>query len=349
MQELWQSLVGFVNLWVEPLGYEFMVRALISAVLVGSLCAVMGSYLVVRRLSLLGLVVSNSVVPGIAVAFLLYVNIFVGGFISGILATVGLGWLQGKTRIKEDAAMGVVLSTFFGLGILLITKIQAERKVNLNNFLFGNILGINASDLITSAGIAAVVLLAVWALYKEFLLLSFDAQWAAAAGLPTRALHYAMMALTALTVVASMQAVGVALTIALMVIPAATASLLTNRLATMMGLSVGLGVTSSVVGLYLSYYLNLSSGPTITLVSALLFAAVVLAGPLLLKVPTGSFLGRLKGMVVLEGASGAVPPSEPATPAPQPAAPAGKPAMRIVRDSDGRLSLQPDQPSGVER
>lgn len=340
---MWQSIVGFFNLLSEPLGYEFMVRAFLSALLVGTLCAVTGTYLVVRRLSLLGLVVSNSVVPGIAVAFLLYVNIFVGGFVSGVLATLSLGWLQSKTRIKEDAAMGVILSAFFGLGIILITKIQNERKVNLNDFLFGNILGITVYDLATSAAIGVVVLVAVWALYKEFLLLSFDPQWTEATGLPARGLHYTMMALTALTVVATMQAVGVALTIALMIIPAATAYLVTNRLTSMLQLSIGLGMASSLIGLYISYYQNLSSGPTITLVSSFFFILVVLFGPLLSGRSWNGQLKRLQGMALQDSVSPSAPVQVGAVP--QTGAPDASSPKRIARDSTGKLIIQTPQPT----
>ncbi len=368
---MWQSFLEFLNIFWEPLTQPFMVRALISAVLIGTLCAVMGSYLVVRRLSLLGLVVSNSVVPGIAIAFLLYVNIFIGGFISGILSTVSLGWLQTKTRIKEDAAMGVILSAFFGLGIILITKIQTERKVNLSEFLFGNILGITDLDLITSAIIGLLVLVTVYALYKEFLLLSFDPQWAEAVGLPAQKLHYTMMALTALTVVATMQSVGVALTIALLIIPSATAYLLTDRFSSMLQVSMALGVVSSVTGLYISYYQNTSSGPTITLVSSFFFLLVVLFGPLLQGTSLGQWGKKIERMVVLqnEPASETVPPvlsvdakpvtetqsmrQSAATPMDSsnfsnPPSSSSQPKKQIIRDSSGKLVIReaPQKHSG---
>jgi ABC-type Mn2+/Zn2+ transport system permease subunit len=353
---MWESFLAFLNIFWEPLTQPFMVRAFISAVLTGTLCSVMGSYLVVRRLSLLGLVVSNSVVPGIAIAFLLYVNIFVGGFISGILSTISLGWLQAKTRIKEDAAMGVILSAFFGLGIILITKIQNERKVNLSDFLFGNILGITDLDLVTSAIIGLLVLVTVYALYKEFLLLSFDPQWAEAAGLPAQKLHYTMMALTALTVVATMQSVGVALTIALLIIPAATAYLLTDRFSSMLQVSTALGVVSSVTGLYISYYQNTSSGPTITLVSSFFFLLVVLSVPLLKGISFKQWGKKIERMVVLqsEPASEAVPPvavnvqpiAEPqrirqAASLPPSTSSSSSPAKKqIMRDSNGKLVIK---------
>jgi ABC-type Mn2+/Zn2+ transport system permease subunit len=361
---MWQSFLDLLNIIWEPLTQPFMVRALISAVLIGTLCAVMGSYLVVRRLSLLGLVVSNSVVPGIAIAFLLYVNIFVGGFISGILSTVSLGWLQTKTRIKEDAAMGVILSAFFGLGIILITKIQNERKVNLSDFLFGNILGITDLDLVTSAVIGLIVLVTVYALYKEFLLLSFDPQWAEAVGLPAQKLHYTMMALTALTVVATMQSVGVALTIAMLIIPAATAYLLTDRFSSMLQVATALGVSSSVIGLYISYYQNTSSGPTITLVSSFFLLLVVVSGPLLKGTSFGRWSKKIEQMVVLqsEPTSETVPPvssvdtkpttehqsmrQDPVATIPvhssssSNVSSSSQPKRQIVRDSNGKLVIK---------
>jgi len=300
MVELWQLLLKAWNFLAEPFGFEFILRAFASALIVGTLCAVTGSFLIVRRLSLLGLVVSNSVIPGVAVAFLLSVNIFLGGFLSGVLATLALSWLQLKTRIKEDAAMGIVMAVFFSTGIILITEIQKTKKVDLNEFLYGNILGITYPDLFTSLGIGVVVLVVVYALFKPLTLLSFDPVWTEAVGLPANRLQYTLMALIALTVVASMQAVGVVLTIALMIIPGATAYLITKRFPTMIKVAMALGIISSVVGLYISFYLDIPSGPSIVLVSGFLLTCTIFLGPVVRRLPWQAVYQRIRGAVVLQ-------------------------------------------------
>ncbi|MBC8123458.1 MAG: metal ABC transporter permease [Gemmatimonadaceae bacterium] len=268
-----------IALFVEPLQYPFMQRALLSALLVGTICAVTGSYLIVRRLALLGEAVSHSVMPGLAIAFLLGANIFVGAFIAGVLSTVVIAAIHTNSKIKEDTAMGLVLSGFFAVGVILITKIQSDTKVDLMHFLFGNILGVSESDLVTTAVIAVVVIGTIVLLYKELLFHSFDPLAAKAVGLPTQLLHLVLMSLIALTIVASMQSVGVILVIALMVGPGAAAFLLTRKLKTMMALAVLIGAVSSLVGLYLSYYLDISSGPAVVVVALGFFVLSLLFSP----------------------------------------------------------------------
>jgi manganese/iron transport system permease protein len=260
MWQIWDIL------W-SPLKYGFMQRSLVIAVLVGLICAIVGSYLMVQRLALLGDAISHSVLPGLALAFLLGVNIFVGAFLAGILSTVLITWIRTKSPIKEDAAMGIVFSSFFALGITLITTIQKTNKIDLNHFLFGNILGVTTNEVIETSLIAATVLMIVYGLYKELLFYTFDPQGAAAAGLPTQGLNFGLMVLIALTVVASMKAVGVILVLALLITPSATAYLLVPRLHQVMLCGAGIGILSSVSGLYLSYYFDLPSGPGIVLVA----------------------------------------------------------------------------------
>ncbi|PSN19012.1 hypothetical protein C7271_09515 [filamentous cyanobacterium CCP5] len=264
---------------LEPLQYGFMQRALVVAVLVGIVCAVVGSYLMVQRLALLGDAISHSVLPGLAIAFLLGVNIFIGAFIAGILSTLVIGWIRTRSPIKEDAAMGIVLSAFFALGITLITVIQKSNKIDLNHFLFGNILGVTGSDLRDTAIIVAVVLATVVVLYKELLFYTFDPLGAEAVGLPVNLLNFGLMALIALTVVASLKAVGVVLVLSLLITPGATAYLLVPRLHQVMMLGALIGVCSSVSGMFLSYWFNLPSGPAIVLVVSGLFTLALLFSP----------------------------------------------------------------------
>jgi manganese/iron transport system permease protein len=256
---------------IEPLQYGFMQRSLITAVLVGIVCAVVGSYLMIQRLALLGDAISHSVLPGLAIAYLWGGNLFVGAFIAGILSTVCITWIRTHTPIKEDAAMGIVFSAFFALGITLITIIQKDQKIDLNHFLFGNLLSVTISDVVSTGITTLLILGVIGLLYKELMFFTFDPVGAQAGGLPTRWLNFGLMILIALTIVVSLQAVGVILVLAMLITPGATAYLLVKRLHHMMFLGAGLGVLASVSGLFLSYYQNLPSGPAIVLVASLQF------------------------------------------------------------------------------
>jgi len=264
---------------IEPLQYGFMQRSLLIAILVGIVCAIVGSYLMVQRLALLGDAISHSVLPGLAIAFILGANIFIGAFIAGVLSTVIIAWIKARSTIKEDAAMGIVFSAFFALGITLITIVQKDNKIDLNHFLFGNILGVTPQDAIDTALIVALVLLVVVFFYKELLFYTFDPLGAQATGLPVNLLNFGLMVLIALTIVASLKAVGVVLVLSLLITPASTAYLLVTRLHQVMILGAIIGVISSISGMYLSYFYNLPSGPAIVLVASGLFVISLLFSP----------------------------------------------------------------------
>jgi manganese/iron transport system permease protein len=272
-------MAALIETLIEPLQYSFMQRSLIEAIIVGIICAVVGSYLMVQRLALLGDAISHSVLPGLAIAFLLGANIFVGAFISGLLSTLCINLIRTRSPIKEDAAMGIVFSAFFALGITLITIIQKENKLDLNHFLFGNILGVTLADVRDTSIIATLVLVVVVAIYKELLFYTFDKLGAQAAGLPVHLLDLGLMMLIGLTIIASLKAVGVVLVLSLLITPAATAYLLVNRLHQVMLVGVGLGILSSISGMYLSYFYNLPSGPAIVLVTSGLFVLAFLLSP----------------------------------------------------------------------
>ncbi len=264
---------------IEPLQYSFMQRSLFIAVLVGIICAVVGSYLMVQRLALLGDAISHSVLPGLAIAFIIGADIFLGAFIAGVLSTVVITLIRTRSPIKEDAAMGIVFSAFFALGITLITIIQKDNKIDLNHFLFGNILGVTAEEVRNTAIISAVVIAVVVLLYKELLFYTFDPLGAQAAGLPVNLLNFGLMVLIALTIVASLKAVGVILVLALLITPGATAYLLVKQLNQMMVLGAGIGVVASISGMYISYFFNLPSGPAIVLVASGFFTLALLFSP----------------------------------------------------------------------
>lgn len=268
-----------MEILLEPLQYAFMQRSLIMAIVVGIICAVVGSYLMVQRLALLGDAISHSVLPGLAIAYIFGANIFLGAFIAGLVSTVCINIIRTRSNIKEDTAMGIVFSAFFALGITLITVIQKDNKIDLNHFLFGNILGVTVNDVRDTLIIAVLVLTIVIILYKELLFYTFDKLGSQAVGLPVNLLDLGLMMLIGLTIVASLKAVGVILVLSLLITPVATAYLLVNRLHQVMFLGVAIGIFSSIAGMYLSYYLNLPSGPAIVLVTSALFVLVFLFSP----------------------------------------------------------------------
>ncbi|WP_051358264.1 metal ABC transporter permease [Rubidibacter lacunae] len=256
-----------------------MQRSLVIAIIVGIICALVGSYLMVRRLAMLGDAVSHAVLPGLAIAFMLGGNIYIGAFASGIVSTMAIAWIQTRSRIKEDAAMSIVLSSFFALGIAMITVLQKSNKIDLLHFLFGNILGVSGADVRDTAIVAVLVTVAIGVFYKELLFYTFDPEGAEAAGLPVNLLNFGLTILMALTIVASLKTVGLALVLSLLITPGATAYLIVKRLHEVMFLGAGFGVVSSISGMYLSYYYNLPSGPAIVLVATVFFIVAFCFSP----------------------------------------------------------------------
>jgi manganese/iron transport system permease protein len=262
---------------LEPLHYEFLRHAIAIGILIGILCPVVGSYLIVQRMALLGDVIAHCVLPGLSISYFLGIDILIGAFTSGILGSFLIAGIRSQSRIKVDSAMALTFSTFFALGITLITVLKNKRI--LDEFLFGDILSINQSDILRTAAISAVILMAVVLFYKELLFYVFDRTAAQASGLPVNTIYIGFMAAITLTIIASMQAVGVILVIALLIGPALTAYLLVQELHHMMLLGAGIGVIASITGMYLSYYFNLPSGPAIVLVSSSIFVLVLLFNP----------------------------------------------------------------------
>jgi len=262
---------------MEPLSFEFMRNAILTAILLGVLCAVVGSYLIVQGMGLLGDVISHAVLPGLAIAFFFGIDIFLGAFISGTLSTFVIAWIQSQSRVKVDVAMALVFSGFLALGIVLITLLQS--KLDLHSILFGDILGVTIDDVVRTSAIALVVLLLVKLFYKELLFYTFDPLGAQAMGLPVNLIHFGLTAAITLTIIASMQAVGVILVVSLLIGPGITAYLLVKELHQMMGYGAIVGIVSSVSGMYISYYLNVPSGASIVLVVSGLFLLALLFSP----------------------------------------------------------------------
>lgn len=263
---------------ITPLSYGFMQRGLIASVLVGVLCAVVGCYIVLRSMAFLGDALAHGILPGVAIAYLLQINLTIGALAAGIAVALGIAFLSHPGTIKEDTAIGILFAASLSLGVLLISTIRTYA-VDLTHILFGNVLGVSPGDLWLIGGLACVVLITIVLLYKEFLVLSFDPVHAATLRLPTNLLRHLMLILLALTIVVSLQIVGVGLVAAMLVTPGATAYLVTRRLSSMMMLAAGLGAFSGVIGLYLSFYFNVASGASVVLTATVLFVLVFLLTP----------------------------------------------------------------------
>lgn len=263
---------------LAPLAYSFMQRGMLAALMVGILCAILGCYVVLRSMAFLGDAMAHAVLPGVAVAYLLGGNLLFGALAAAVVVALGIGFFSRRGAIKEDTAIGILFTAALALGIALISSIRTYA-VDLSHILFGNVLGVSEGDLWLTAFIGAVVLATTLLAYKPFLLISFDPIQAATLRLPVEFLRSLMLVLLAFTIVVSIQSVGVGLVAAMLVTPAATAYLLTRRLPSMMVIAALVGALSSVLGLYISYYLNIASGAAIVLTATFCFLLAFLLAP----------------------------------------------------------------------
>ena len=263
---------------LEPLTYGFMQRGLAASVMVGVLCAVVGCYVVLRGMAFLGDALAHAILPGVALAYLLKGNLMLGALIAAVVVGLGIGMLSRQGKIREDTAIGILFAAALALGVAMISTVQTYA-VDLTHILFGNILGVSPDDLLIIAVLGVIVIATIVLLYKEFLVVSFDRVLAATLRLPVEVLRNLMLILIALTIVVSLQAVGVGLVAAMLVTPAATAYLLTRRLPMMMVIAALIGVFSGVAGLYLSYYLNIASGAAVVLVATAVFVLAYVFAP----------------------------------------------------------------------
>jgi len=263
---------------LDPLSYEFFVRALVAAVIVGTVCAVVGTFVVLRGIAFIGDAVAHASFPGVVAAFLLSIPFYVGAAVAAVATALAIGYVTRRARIRADTAIGVLFAGTFALGVFLYSTIEGY-VADLFSFLFGYLLSIDLNDLIALALLGGLVLLIVGVFWKELLYATFDPLGAAASGLRVDWLEYLFLALVALTIVISLQAVGIILVVAMLVTPAATAQLLTVRFGSLMGLAIVVGVLSSVAGLYLSFWLDVASGATIVLVQTGIFLVVLAVSP----------------------------------------------------------------------
>ena len=263
---------------LEPLAFGYFVRALVASAMVGVVCAVVGTYVVLRGVAFIGDAIAHAGFPGVVVAYLLNVPFYLGAAVAAVATALAIGAVTRRAGIRQDTAIGVLFAGTFALGVFLFSTIQGY-VADLFSFLFGNVLAISPGDLVALLLLGLGVIAVVALLWKELLYATFDPLGAAASGIPVERLEYLFLALVALTIVVSLQAVGIILVVAMLVTPAATAQMLTVRFVRLMILAALVGITSAVIGLYLSYWLDVASGATIVLVQTALFLVAMVAGP----------------------------------------------------------------------
>jgi manganese/iron transport system permease protein len=259
---------------IAPMQYAFMLRGLLAVLMVGVVCASVGTFIVLRGMAFFGDALAHAILPGIAIGYLAGNGarepLFWGAMIAALLSSIGIGAITRRTNIRQDTAIGIVFAGMFALGIALISTVRSY-PVDLTHFLFGDVLGVSNSDLVRTAFLGVLVIASIILLYKEFLVISFDPVLAVTLRLPGQLLEYVLLIMIAVAIVISLQTVGVALMVAVLVTPAAAAYLLTKRLPVMMALAAGIAALSGVIGLYISFYANVASGAAIVLTCTAFF------------------------------------------------------------------------------
>lgn len=259
------------------MNYTFLQNALITSIIVGVTCGILGSFITLKGMSLIGDAISHAVLPGVAISYMIGINFFYGAVVAGLLTALGINYVDQKSRVKADSAIGILFSAFFAAGVILIQK--AQSAIDLTSILFGNILTVSNTDRYITLVVGVIVILIVFLFYKELLITTFDPTMARAYGLPVDFINYGIMILLTLVSVASLQTVGVILVVALLITPASTAYMLTNDLSKMTLLSALIGAIAAVAGLYFSFAYNLPSGAVIVLAAATMFVLAFLFAP----------------------------------------------------------------------
>jgi manganese/iron transport system permease protein len=270
--------VSIVSFLTDPWALSFMQRGLAAALMVGIVCAVMGTFVVLKGMAFIGDAVSHAAFPGLVIAYLLGIPLYLGGAVAAVSTALAIGWVSRRGGLRFDTAVGVLFAGMFALGIVLFSAID-NYVADLFSFLVGNVLGITLGDLAQIALLGSLVLAIVFVLRKELLYATFDPAGAGAAGLPVSMLEYLLLGLLGVTIVVSIQAVGIIMVVAMLVTPAATAQLLVVRYGQLVALSIAVAASSAIVGLYLSFYLNVASGASIVLVETALFLLALVFSP----------------------------------------------------------------------
>lgn len=259
------------------LTHGFMSRGLIASIIVGIMAGAIGTFVILRGLSPMGDAISHAVIPGVAISHVLNISHLIGATVFGVLASLAIGFISENSKLKKDAIIGIVFSSFFALGIILISRVRSTG--DLHNVLFGNILTVNEQNIIAIAVIALLLFIFIGVFYKELLLTSFDETLAQVYGIKTRLIHYSFLLMLTLVVVTSLQVVGAVLVVAMVITPAATSYLLTNRLPIMLLLSSLIGAISATIGLFFSFTFNFPTGSTIVVVLGIIFITIFLFAP----------------------------------------------------------------------
>ena len=262
---------------LTPFHYDYMIKAIVVSAAVGGVCALLSCFVTLKGWSLMGDALSHAIVPGVSLAYFVGLPFSVGAFASGMLAALTMGFIKARTSLREDAVIGVVFTSFFAAGILLISMYPSN--ISLKTIVFGNILGISDHDIVQLLIISAITLAVIGLKWKDLVLFTFDPTQAKAIGLNTTVLHFTLLSLLAATSVAALQTVGACLVVAMLVTPGAIAYLLTDRFGKMMGIAVSIGVSTSVLGAYLSYFLNGSTGGCIVVLQVILFVLALVFAP----------------------------------------------------------------------
>lgn len=276
--------MALIETLLSPFQFDFMVNALVISAIVAVPMALLSCFLVLKGWSLMGDAISHAVFPGVVLAYILGFPYAIGAFAAGMICATATGFLKENSRIKQDTVMGVVFSGMFGLGLVLYVKIQSD--VHLDHILFGDMLGVSGADIAGAALIAMFTAGVIGIKWKDFLLHAFDPAQAQVIGLRVKLLHYGLLGLISLTIVGALQAVGIILAIAMLIAPGAIAFLLTRRFATMLLVSVAIAVAGSLLGVYLSFFLDSAPAPTIVLLLSLVFVFALLQASR--KVPEAS-------------------------------------------------------------
>ena len=259
-----------VELLLEPFAYSFMIRALAVSIFVGVMCPILGSYVVNRGLGFMGDALAHSVLPGMILALILGVSPLVGAVPMGIVVALAIGYLSKKAKIAEDTSTGILFAGLFALGLIMV-PLAGNVSISVEDILLGQVLGVSNRDVVVTCLLAAVVFIVISAFHRQLVFVSFDPVGATVIGLPTKGLDYLLFVLLSIVIVVALQAVGIVLVVAMLITPAAAASLIARRFNRAIALGVVFGVLSTVSGLYLSYFFDLPSGPSMTLVSTGIF------------------------------------------------------------------------------
>ncbi|MBL1242775.1 MAG: metal ABC transporter permease [OCS116 cluster bacterium] len=270
-------MTEIIEYLIEPMQYAFMQRAMLMAVLVGLVCAIFSCFLVLKGWSLMGDAVSHAVLPGIVLAYILAIPLSIGAFVAGLFCAIATGYVKENSRLKEDSIMGIIFSGMFALGLVIYLKVQPD--IHLDHILFGNILGVQAADLWETGIICVGTLLLIILRRHDLLLYCFDQAYARAIGLPVKLIHYTLLVMLSLTIVASLKAVGVILVIAMLIAPGAIAYLISNRFSAMLIIASCVAVGSSITGVFVSFYLDADTGATIILIQTIIFIITFLFAP----------------------------------------------------------------------